>query len=282
MISQEEIYKYLKEENWKELLNIFYKRKDLIRSDTLLQQSLTVTLTVITQKAIELEESPAFIDALEEILQLKAGKFIKLEEKQIELITRAIANGKRENLQYSYLYANKYPEDALCSQIISEYEKKFSDKIKHSLDERLTFAEIKGVNKENDFRKSLFNSSQEVEFFLALKRVFDTYQIYPNVGLSSILKYDSLKEFLSSKERDFFFRSSVDFVVLEPFKNYLPIYFFEVDSVWHDTAEQQERDKMKDKIFAIAGVKLFRIRKLDVTISEVEFERLLREIRSKI
>ena len=61
------------------------------------------------------------------------------------------------------------------------------------------------------------------------------------------LGYNQLKGHLSEREKDFFFKSSVDFVVFEPFRSYFPIYFFEIDSIWHDAEEQKAKDKIKDK-----------------------------------
>lgn len=283
VINQEEIYNLLKTENWKELIDIFYERKDLIKNDTLLTQSLETTLTVITQKAIEFEDNPNFVDNLESILLLGAGKWITLKEKQKEAITLAIINAKKEdNISYCYQYAKSYPQNDMCKKLIAEFEKDLPKEFNHSQGNNLSVTENPEIEQEVDYRKSLFNSIQEVEFYLALKRVFDTYQIYPNIGLSSILDFESVKDKLTSEERSFFFKSSVDFVVLEPFRNYFPIYFFEIDSVWHDTEEQKRRDKMKDKIFSSCGQKLYRIRKIDNSIDEKEFEKLILEIRKKV
>lgn len=282
MINQEEIYRLLQVENWKGLIDVFHKRKDLIKSDLLLNQSLETTLNVITQKATELYDNSEFVDSLESILLLKAGKFISLKDEQEKAIKLAIINGKRDNVPYCYNYAKSYPDNEICKKVIAEYEKNLPKEFNHSQNQKITATENKEIEHENDFRKSLFNSLQEKEFYLALKRVFDSYQVYPNVGLSDILDYDSVKDKLTSKEREFFLKSSVDFVVLEPFRNYFPIYFFEIDSMWHDSIPQKKRDKMKDKIFSISGQRLIRIRKVDNSIDEEEFEKLIIEIRAKI
>ena len=282
MINQEDIYRLLQKEDWKNLIDVFYKRKDIIKSDSLLSQSLETALNVITRKALEFEDDSDFVDSLESILLLNAGKFISLNEKQKEAIILAIISGKKDNLSYCYQYAKSYPDNEMCQEIIAKYKENLPEKLDQSQYQKLTVTENKKIEIQSDYRKSLFNSVQEVEFYLAIKRVFDSYQVYPNVGLSSILNYDNIKDELSSKERDFFLKSSVDFVVLEPFRNYFPIYFFEIDSIWHDSEEQKERDKIKDKIFSISGQKLYRIRKVDNSIDEREFERLLVEIREKI
>ena len=215
-------------------------------------------------------------------MQLKIGKFIALKPEQEEAITLAIINNKKDNLSYSYQYAKLYPENKMCKEIIKNHSKEFPQKINHSQQDILTATENIYIDDKNDFRKSLFNSVQEVEFYLALKRVFDTYQVYPNVGLSCVLDYNQLEGHLSKIEKDFFFKSSVDFVVFEPFRNYFPIYFFEIDSIWHDTEKQKTKDKVKDKIFSLSGQRLYRIRKNDNLIDENEFEKLLTEVREKI
>lgn len=283
MIDQEEIYKLLESEDWKSLIDIFYKKKDLIKKDPLLIQSLETTLSIITKKAIELETSFDFVDNLETILLLNAGRFLELKEEQKEAITLALINWKKDiSISFCYPYAKEYPNNEMCKTVISEYEKDLPKKFNHSQANNLLVTQNNEIDTNNDFRKSLFNSNQEVEFFLSLKRVFDSYQVYPNVGLSCILDFDNLSEILTTKERTFFFNSTVDFVILEPFRNYLPIYFFEIDSAWHDTEKQKEKDKMKDRIFSLSGQKLIRIRKNDNSINEQEFERLLKEIRKEI
>ena len=231
MISQEEIYRLLQSENWKELFDVFYKGKDLIKTDTLLSQALETTLSVITDKAMRLDENKDFVDNLEIILLLDAGRFISLNDQQKEAIIIAIVNGKKDNISYCYLYAKNYPNNEICNRLILEYEKNLPKELNHSQIHDLIVYENKEIVESHDYRKPLFNSLQEVEFFLALKRVFDSYQIYPNVGLSCILDFEKIKNSLTTKEKDFFLKTSIDFAVLEPFRNYFPIYFFELDSL---------------------------------------------------
>lgn len=283
MISQENIYNLLQARNWSELIDIFYSRKDLIKNDTLLSQAVEVTLNEITQICLKLDTTPEFIENLEQLILLNAGKFISLKNEQEEAIISALVNGtKDKNLLYSYQYATRFPDNEICSKVITQFEKDKPKEINHSQDREVLLTENRQIEKDNDFRVSLFNSFQEVEFYLALKRVFDTYQVYPNVGLSTVIDFEKIREHLNQTEINFFFKSSIDFVVFEPFRNYLPIHFFEIDSTWHDTEEQEKKDKIKDKIFSISGQKLYRIRKINNKIDEIEFEKLIREIREEI
>ena len=279
MINQENIYQFLQQENWTELIDIFYRNKDIIKSDLMLKQASQTTIQVMVQKASTLETKKDFIENLGKLTLLNAGGFIKLTPEQNETIVIALANGNKDNISLAYNYAKNFPENELAISIIENYHKEFPIEIQNSSEERILTTENKLDDNGIDARKSMFNSYQESEFFIALKRVFDTYQVYPNVALSNIIQYDLIKDNLTQSERNFFFKSSIDFAVFEPFKNYYPIYFFELDSVYHDTKEQKEKDKIKDKIFSLSNSKLYRIRKRDKTVGEMEFEKIIREIR---
>lgn len=282
MINQEYIYQFLKDENWTELVDIFYKYKDFIETDTMLKKASATTVSVMVDKALKLETENDFIDNLCQLFLLNSGGWIKLDPEQNEAINIAIANAKKNNISVAYKYAKNYPNNRITSEIIKKYKQEFPTEIESKISNKIK-ATYNPINEtEIDGRKSMFNSNQEVEFFIALKRVFDTFQIYPNVALSTIIDIDRIKDRLSKKEISFFYQTTIDFVVFEPFNNYEPVYFFEVDSPYHDMPEQIIKDKIKDKIFTLSGQKLFRIRKLDNSVTNIEFKQVLLEIRNLI
>ncbi|MEH2145424.1 hypothetical protein [Nostoc sp.] len=83
---------------------------------------------------------------------------------------------------------------------------------------------------------------------------------------------------MSQEEISFFFRGIVDCVVFDQHESYKPIKFFELDSSYHDSPEQKLRDSYKDKILALAGQTLYRIRKTSNNQGRAEFMKLIREI----
>lgn len=129
-----------------------------------------------------------------------------------------------------------------------------------------------------DLTINLFKSNQEIEFFAALAGVFSTYQIYPNVALSCLLDFEALKSILNRDERDFFFRGVVDCVVFDQAEGYKPVYFFELDSRFHDNDKQKVNDHYKDEILRKAGVKLYRIRKRNRYVGDREFITMIRDL----
>lgn len=114
-----------------------------------------------------------------------------------------------------------------------------------------------------DWLQPLFKSKLESEFYQALKNVFPTYFIYPNVALSNIFDFDKIQDNLGAESKSYFFKAIIDFVVYDPVDNHNPKYFFEVDSAYHDSDKAKRNDALKDDIFSIANIELIRIRPSD-------------------
>ncbi|WP_425667124.1 DUF2726 domain-containing protein [Vibrio tubiashii] len=129
-----------------------------------------------------------------------------------------------------------------------------------------------------DWLVPLFKSDQERTFYQALKEVFPNFFIYPNVAVSNLFDFDEVKVHLTSSERDYFLKSIVDFVVYDPV-DYTPKFFFEVDSIYHDTPEATINDNKKNKFFDVAGITLHRVRLYsDSYTQKHEFIREIRNI----
>jgi len=105
--------------------------------------------------------------------------------------------------------------------------------------------------------KSLFNSPQEKSIYSAIETVFPKLKPIPNVALQQIIPYDLMKSQLSAEKFEFFLKSSIDCVVYE---EDMPKHYFELDSSFHDSDDSKRRDKWKDEICKIAGIKLIRIK----------------------
>ncbi|MEZ4912253.1 MAG: DUF2726 domain-containing protein [Saprospiraceae bacterium] len=205
-----------------------------------------------------------------------------MEEEQHKELIEALVRFSNGDLKGAYQYARQYPKEEFAITIIEKFEASQPKEVEHTQSGYIKLTHNNQIQEE-DCRISLFKSKEEQKMFLAFKRIFDTYQIYPNVALSSLIDYQKVKERLSQNEKKYFLRASVDLVVFEPFNQYEPIYFFELDSVWHDEEGAKEKDMMKDNIFSTAGLKLFRIRdKQNQKINEEEFIELVKEVRSLI
>lgn len=130
-----------------------------------------------------------------------------------------------------------------------------------------------------DHRRPLFRSRQEKAFFRALREVFPTHTPYPNVAMSSLIDFEAIEDALTDAERRYFFRAAVDAVLFDPHDGFRPAHFFELDSPHHDAPARRRRDAHKDRILALAGCPLYRIRpRGDTAPSRTSFARLLREI----
>lgn len=283
MINQEEVYKWLSNGEYEKLIDLLHREKEAIKSDQILSHAAKTSVTEILRVSKgENNPSSDFVDNLERLNLIHVGKFFQMDEGQHKELIEALIRFSNGNLKRAYQYAKQYPNEEFAIPIIEEFEASQPKEVEHTQSGYIKLTHNNQIHEE-DCRISLFKSKEEQKMFLAFKRIFDTYQIYPNVALSSLIDYQKVKERLSPDERKHFFKASVDLVVFEPFNQYEPIYFFELDSLWHDEEGTKEKDKMKDKIFSAAGLKLFRIRdKQNQKINEEEFVELVKEVRSLI
>lgn len=116
-----------------------------------------------------------------------------------------------------------------------------------------------GKNNELLFTKVIFNSPQEKELFEVASSIYPEKLLLPNVALSTIINSKILDQ-LKQEEKEFFFRSTLDLCIVNR-NSFLPEFFIELDSSWHDIPKQEINDSRKDNIFLKAGVKLIRLRK---------------------
>jgi hypothetical protein len=216
---------------------------------------------------------------LTKLLLLDRGRIYELSGANrsrvvVELVNYLLEEGER---QEACSYARFLPDNPACTALIKEYEASLAKPVEDVRTDQISVSVNQGISSV-DATVSLFKSKQEVTFFLALRRVFPTFEIYPNVALSCLVEFEQIVSKLSQEERNYFFKAIVDFVVFDQFQGYKPIHFFELDSAHHDTEEQKVKDQFKNKILGCAGQKLFRIRRLHGNPTEMELTGLILEI----
>ena len=282
MLDQEELYSKLAKQDFNSLIGILHKHSREIKSDLLLSQAATVIAKELVRLA-ELTNEARLLIHLEEYFTLIKMQYVDLDEHVkrgvvIEIV-KLLVDGSESQLEYARLY----PGEPICAESISRATAKQPNLIAHEQDYSIRLTANIQNERVTNARSPLFKSGDEQRMFLAFKRVFDTYQVYPNVAVSAVVSYDTIKDQLSREEADYFFKSVIDLVVFEPFQSYLPVHFFELDSVWHNSEKAERNDRMKDRIFTVAGLKLLRIRhQTDQEIDEEAFEKLAREIRKAV
>lgn len=120
-----------------------------------------------------------------------------------------------------------------------------------------------GMSDTFNFKKNLCASSQEREFLKAVRQYFPSLRAYPNLPLRNFIDLDALDRFADEQMRRFCWSSQVDALLCTEDED--PIAGIELDSMHHDDPVAIERDALKDKLFAIAGVPLVRIRAEDTS-----------------
>ena len=121
MINQEDLYQLLLKEQWKEIIDILYKEKENIKSDTLLSFASKTFETEFLSKVKNYESSRSDItEHLETLYTLHHGKFYNLSEDNYKFLVLEIVN--RKSLNQAYGYATIFPNEEVCKKVISEYK----------------------------------------------------------------------------------------------------------------------------------------------------------------
>lgn len=269
----EVVYQLLQARRWDALLDFVYRHRAAIPSDPLLEQA--VTTFVSTFQAALAEDGAHLGDELERLFLLHTGGFYRLPDAVFAAVVAHLVRLHADRPERAVGYARHCPTHPACAAVLAAHDA--PEPVAHDQQDEIEWR-MRPALTENEAVVSLFKSAQERDFFLAAREVFATYLIYPNVALASVLDYDRLRDRLSAEERRYFFGGRVDLVVFDQHDDYRPRYFFELDSPLHDDEARRQRDRHKERILALAGQTLHRIRHHGRRTGRADFVPLLRTI----
>ena len=275
-MDHETIYQLLHEQQWAALLDVVHRHHDAIAADVLLTRAAETFVDTFFDH-LAAADPASFAEALEKLFLLHVGTFYRLPEARFEQVVEALVTLHADRPEAALGYARYCPENAQCAEVLLQHAPWEPELVPHSQEAVLELA-VSPPLSDTDATISLFKSQQEVEFFLAVREVFATYFAYPNVALSCLVDYERIQEQLTGEERQYFFRGVVDCVVFDQHDGYRPLFFFELDSALHDTDAQRAKDRHKERILALAGQRLHRIRKRVPDAGRPEFVALLKEL----
>ncbi|MCL4274394.1 MAG: DUF2726 domain-containing protein [Anaerolineales bacterium] len=278
-LNPERVYQFLAQKKWSELVDLFHAYSKVIPTDYALEAAFKVVESEFIRNFEEFQQDEKFERNLSNLYLIHSGKLYLLSDVTLNklIIELAKLHDKKGDVEQAYYYAAKLPQDSFCANIIEKYSQTLPKVISHSQSQKILVTENKNISSSN-YTISLFKSPQEHDFFMAVRDVFPLFMAYPNVALSTLIDFDKVQSFLSSDEKSYFFTAVVDCVVFDQHKEYIPVYFFELDSSTHDNENQRKRDKMKDNILAAAGQRLYRIRKLSHSQGRKVFMKLVSEV----
>jgi hypothetical protein len=285
MFDQEKIYQMLYEKQWMSLCETLFtaskysKDSDInLTSDPIVLQAIKVFenefLSDIETLPIE-KKSKIYKEAVP-LLQMEKKLF---SEKFNSELVKSKLNFLYENDRNSLMsYISTNQNHPLAKKLIKKVKSKNPEVFANARQEKVS---IKSTSTINGVPKTinLFKSPQERYFFEAMRAVYPTYHPYPNVALSCILDFKKIEDLLTPGEKKFYFKSIIDCVVFDSNKEYKPLFFFELDSSYHDNEKSKINDALKKSIFEKANVKLVSIRHDNANeASKENFEKIILDL----
>lgn len=271
----------LQQRNWKSLIDLFKDNRiyQQIEQDLIIQSILESQFISELIRGNGFAADPEHLAYLEEFYMLHVSNHHKFALKETDLpplVERIIVLHRVDSLEKAAYYARKYATLPISIEILTEIEKNQPKIVQHSQSATIRVTENRQIE-PTDSTTSLFKSHQEYRFYKAVRSLFDTFLVFPNVAISALVDFESIKDHLDQKERSYFFTALIDCVVIDSENSFKPVRMLEIDSVYHDEEEQLAKDRMKDKIIAKAGHKLLRIRTTG-SHSEDELWKLIIEV----
>lgn len=278
MQDRELLYKLLVSKDWDGLSELIYSNRAVLASDR------------VIQNAVALFESE-FIDhikvlpASEQLLKLRHISLL-IESNESSFTTNFVSQAINAKLRALHEtgnsafvgYASRYQSHPLARELL---ERTRLERPEHFAEAKRPAVSVKAASaqKQNPSVTSLFKSSQERNFYLALQQAFPLLLACPNLPVSTVLKFEPISACPDADVRDYFFKAVFDCVVVNPAADYRPLYFFELDSKFHDGPAAKRNDKLKNFICDAAGVKLIRIRAHEASeTSMAAFVTLVKEL----
>lgn len=266
---REDLFQLIASKDWDAIAKLLYKNSAILDADPIIQRAIQLfedeffssTGRMSARAKLKLFEYPGLV------IDLKASTFSRSFVDRF--VDEKLAILRELNSDLLLNYALSHQDRPLAKEIIREVEERRPEEIADELRQNVS---IKSTRNRAGVAAGtkLFKSRQEENFFEAVRRAFPTYHPYPNVALSTVINFDAIKGSLTAEQRNYFFRAIVDSVVFDGNKGYQPIYFFELDSHFHDEPRAQSNDKMKDAIFEAANTKLIRIRAEEIEEASVD------------
>lgn len=260
---------FLQKKEWLKLNELLSEEKNCKELATDPTFSVFEMYLIIEVKRHENDGNENLSTVLARIFHLNQNlQILKLSEKCVLELTEYLFQ-KHPSEQYAKILTDHIQaQEFLKSKTIER-----TDKIEKTILASHLNVKI-GATGELDFSKSIFNSPQEKELYLASKRVLKDEIILPNIALSSIIN-SKVIELLEKRTKTFFFQSTLDLCIVDS-ETFRPKFFIELDSSWHDKPKQIENDRMKTKIFEKAGMELHRLRKKENESMDEIFELYIR------
>lgn len=279
MQNRELLFQMLAEKDWDRLSEIIYEHRSNLRADLIIQHAVRLFEQEFLGhvQTLEAHDQVAKLRHVTLIIESNRKSFAENFVNQV-IDTKIIALHKTQSTAFAG-YASQYLDRPIAEELLKKTQTEAPEQLAEARRPAVSIKAKKLEAMRSAKTSKLFKSLQEENFYLALRKAVPHYLSYPNVAVSVVIDYNSIKHQLPIDARTYFFKAIFDFVLFDPKDGYEPSHFFELDSKYHDSPEAKQNDQLKNLICNIANVKLVRIRAFDTNEMTAEaFTGLIQEL----
>lgn len=272
-MDRELIFQWLQNRDFNKIIDFLKTGKKTVAEDEIIQQAIGHFFTdLINSSKTNISSETTYV--FSQLYNLHTNKipFFTFSTEQFEQIVIHLAKAAKKSDE-AYFYASKLPNNPFCAEIIATHIENQPKEVEHNQISKIQVHEVVSTNE--NLTTSIFNSKQEKLFFFALRNCFPTHFIYPNIALSTIINSAIVDNILTNSEKRFFYNTTIDFIVVDQFTDFKPVFAVELDSEWHRLHNQNDKDEIKNKILKASGLTLYRIEHMSKYKTIEEFEQVI-------
>jgi hypothetical protein len=272
-MDREQVFQWIKHKDFDKIVDFLKTGQKTVDEDPILKQAVEHFFNEL----ISLTNQSANADinfVFDQLFILHTKEYFKFSDKQFENIVVHLVNSSK-NSEDVFIYASEVPDNVVCAEIIAKHNENKPKEVEHNQTSKIQVHEITSASE--NLTTSIFKSKQERIFFFALRNCFPTHYIYPNIALSTIINSTITDSILVGSEKQFFYNTTVDFIVVDQFNDFKPVFAVELDSEWHRFSNQSDKDKTKNKILKAVGLPLYRIEHMNKHKTIEEFQQVIIE-----
>jgi len=280
--------------DWGAAWSLVHDAAEVIETDTRISWAASTLTDATFRRLANGSVTPDLAESLERLILLHSGGLYHVsgERFQTAVVRLVRFHRDRNNLEDARHYARFCPTAEPCADVLADREGRppglqqpddirsgpevASREIDHDLAHRFSVSVTDPAESANH-RRDPFRSGAERAFYRAVREVYPTYLPVPNVSLKTLVDADAIKPQVSGAARSLLYTGLVDCVLFNPESGLRPVACFELDSSHHDAPDRRENDRHKNRILALAGYRLVRIRPRGESDRDA-FVRLLRSL----
>ncbi len=229
MQNRELLFQMLANKDWDQLSEFIYENRSILHTDLIIQHAVKLFEQEFLGhvQTLEVHDQVAKLRNVTLIIESNRKSFAKDFVNQV-IDTKIIALHKTQSTAFAG-YASQYLDRPIAKELLKKTQTEAPEQLAEARRPAVSVKAEKSEARRTANTIKLFKSPQEENFYVAIRKAAPHYLPYPNVAISVVIDYNSIKHQLPIQAQTYFFKAIFDCILFDPTNDYEPVHFFELD-----------------------------------------------------